>query len=524
VSIYIELIDMFKSIYQSLKSRAELFSPAAVYWSRDMKQALAYYSDGFWAILDKESETVACFLDFFPGGKSGFALGAAHEQIANVNMRSILETGGLVMNSDGSFWPSQLPDWVVIKDSEVQPGLDKFSKRGGFFGEVDFSELTASGFTNLINSRHLPYLEVRFNREFSSDMRFGVHSDTVGMFDTRSYNDYPIHIKVINKIFQLFDPKCLEFDKLINSGILNEFIRDNEFFSFGLVIDANVRDFCKHATQKTFASIAKLPQLDKEVIWTEEENHHHDKKLPSLRLSFNNGGFTYELYDPGYDNQIVDWSYADPDNVSVTKGGVEQQVGREVWCNENIKKHYENLKKKYYGKPPSHLSTYEDCITENISDILLVCDFLMARHLLAPDEFKAKVNLTAYDGRLKSFKDGPIVIYYRFDLEAVVQHESGVETAVVMQGNTFGETNIEITIQLPPTSCIPGNPDYENLQAWYKRNRSVLIKSGFELSSGLPDEIPFFRGKLQADYGNSLNKTSHHPRKNGKSGNQAGDY
>jgi hypothetical protein len=274
-----ELMDMFKSIYQSLKSRAELFSPAAVYWSRDMKQALAYYSDGFWAILDKESETVACFLDFFPGGKSGFALGAAHEQIANVNMRSILETGGLVMNSDGSFWPSQLPDWVVIKDSEVQPGLDKFSKRGGFFGEVDFSELTASGFTSFINSRHLPYLAVRFNREFSSDMESGVHSDAVGLFDTRSYNDYPVHIKVINKIFQLFDPKCLKFDKLINPGILNEFVRNNEFLRFGLVIDANVRDFCKHATQQTFASIEKLPQLDKEVIWIEEEN---DKKLPVL--------------------------------------------------------------------------------------------------------------------------------------------------------------------------------------------------------------------------------------------------
>jgi hypothetical protein len=237
-------------------------------------------------------------------------------------------------------------------------------------------------------------------------------------------------------------------------------------------------------------------------------------------------GFTYKVYDSGYDNQIVDWSYNNPDNVSVTEGGVKQQVSREVWCNENLKKHYENLKKKYYGKPPSHLRTYEDCITENISDILLVCDFLMARHLLAqkPDEFKAKVVLTAYDGSLKSFEDGQVAIYYRFNLDAVVQHESGVKTAVFMQGDTLGKTNIKITIQLPPTSCVPGNRDYENLQAWYKRNRSVLIKYGFELSSGLPDEIPFFRGKLQADYGDSLNKTSHHPRKNGKSGNQAGDY
>jgi hypothetical protein len=150
----------------------------------------------------------------------------------------------------------------------------------------------------------------------------------------------------------------------------------------------------------------------------------------------------------------------------------------------------------------------------------------MAKHLLArkPDEFKAKVNLTAYDGSLKRFGHRQVVIYYRFDLDAVVQHESGVNTAVFMQGDTFGTTNIKITIQLPPTSCVPGNPDYENLQAWYKRNKSVLIKSGFKLSSDLPDEIPFFRGKLQADYGDSLNKTSHHPRKNEKSGNQAGDY
>jgi len=503
-------MDMFKSIYQSLKSRAEQFSPEAVYWSQDMKQALAHYSDGFWAILDKKSGTVVYFWDFFPGGTSGFALGASHEQIANLNMRSILETGGLVVNSDGSFWPSELPEWVVIENSEVQPGLDQLAEGGGFFEGVDFSELTASEFPSLINSCHLPYLEVSFKRAFSYDMTYLVHSDEVGMWDSRRYHDYPVHIKVINKIFQLFDPECLEFDQLINSGI-----PDNEIASFRSmidVIDVNVRYFSKYATQKTFASIEKLSRLDKEVTWIEEVNH----QLPSLRLSCNAEGFTYAVYDPGYDRQIVAWSYTDPDNICVQKGKVERVVDRKVWCDKNLE--------KYCRKPLSYPRTYKDCITANIADILLVCDFLMARRLLAPDEFKANVVLAAYDGNLKSFEDGQSAIFYRFDLDAVVQHESGVETAVFMQGDTLGRTKIETTIQLPPTSCVPGNPDYENLQAWYKQNRSVLRKSGFELSSGLPDKIPFFRGKLQADYSDSLNKRSHHPRKGGKSELQGGDF
>jgi len=546
MSTYIELMDMLKSIYQSLKLRARQSSPVAVYWSEDMKQALARYSDGFWAILDKESEAMVCFLDLFPGGKSGFALGASHEQIANLNMRSILETGGLVMNSDGSFWPSKLPDWVVIEDSEVQPGLDQFSKGGGFFGGVDFSELTASRFASLINSSHLPYLAVHFKRKFRDDMEFGVNSEAAGMFDPRSYNDYPVHIQVINKIFQLFDPKCLKFDKLINPGIL-----DNKSARVGLMTDVNVRDFCKYATQKTFASIEDflssqpdewstltaeennssdnqktfvstedllLSQLDEEVTLTKEKNNNHDEKLPSLCLSFNDKGLSYEVYDSGYDNQIVHWSYTDPDNIHVKEGGVKWVVDREVWCNENLE--------KYYGKSISYPNTYEDCITANISDILLVCDFLMLRHLLAPkpDEFKANVVLRAYDGNLESLEGGQVAIYYRFVLDAVVQHESGVKTAVSMEGDTVGETNIEITVQLPPTSCVPGNQDYENLKEWYKQNCSALLKSGFKLSSGLPDEIPFFRGKLQADYSSVLDKTRHNPRKNGKSGLQGGDY
>jgi len=490
---------MEKAIYNCLRGRCQGLEPESLYWSWDGHQVLAYFGDGIWALADLPTDRRAYF----------WVPDECYAQASQIPLGSLLARGipELVQNA--------IPDWIRFENAKPQLDLRRILGRG--FLVTAKQPMTLSQFMEAVSRYHLlsHSLEVQSSFEPSEF----VAAEITGQSDFRSPDQYPTHVRVLDKFFCRFIPG---FAGLNSYGFLSENSSPTIIEAQSFVMSIN------HELMERLYWMAK---------WLNSGTQQHSAKgdYPFLYLRFHNRSSVIKfINDDSSDCTIYCLSIDGnsktpylPEKVTISSSsGGYNELSRYDWQEFKFSQTYSeetqlfdalnaypdrisdleyqaNLIDQMSMANPNNNYSNQLVLTNDFQDLLLVMNSLITYHFARTSESSLDLDLVFHAYYKPPFG-------YAFDLHGSFQASSGVKLyfQIDLDPRPFRDNTCHIQVDLPTTQCIPTNKDYRDLIRWYSDNKGKLSNAGFIVLSNLPKECPFFSSSFFSESKRHVKRTS----------------